>query len=120
LPEANHEWTQIHLQNLKSIEDYNHAIHKVCAKLRFCEKEQLEEETKLKILLKLCFLPIGSYNINVGPGTTNTMLTSFMIYSWLRSMMSLLLRIITNVMLGLLLSLKSIIMRSLTFPRIII
>jgi hypothetical protein len=33
LPEANHEWTQIHLQDFKSIEDYNHAIHKVYAKL---------------------------------------------------------------------------------------
>jgi hypothetical protein len=55
------------------------------------------------------------------PGTTNAMLTSFMIYSWLKSMMSFLLRIITNVMLGLLLSLRSITMRrSLTFPRIII
>jgi hypothetical protein len=39
LLEANHEWTQIHLQDFKSIEDYNHAIHKVYAKLRFCEKE---------------------------------------------------------------------------------
>jgi hypothetical protein len=39
LPEANHEWTQIRLQDFKSIEDYNHAIHKVCAKLQFCEKE---------------------------------------------------------------------------------
>jgi hypothetical protein len=39
LPEANHEWTQIRLQDFKSIEDYNHAIHKVYAKLQFCEKE---------------------------------------------------------------------------------
>jgi hypothetical protein len=28
LPEANHEWTQIHFQDFKSIEDYNNAIHK--------------------------------------------------------------------------------------------
>jgi hypothetical protein len=33
LLEANHEWPQIRLQNFKSIEDYNHSIHKVCAKL---------------------------------------------------------------------------------------
>jgi hypothetical protein len=33
LPEANHEWTQIYLQDFKSIEDYNHVTHKVCAKL---------------------------------------------------------------------------------------
>jgi hypothetical protein len=33
LPEANHEWIQIHLQDFKSIEDYNHVMHKVCTKL---------------------------------------------------------------------------------------
>jgi hypothetical protein len=44
LSEANHEWTQIRLQDFKSIEDYNHAIHKVCATLRFCEKEPSEED----------------------------------------------------------------------------
>jgi hypothetical protein len=50
LPEANHEWTQIRLQDFKSIEDHNHTIHKVCAKLRFCEKESLEEDKIEKIL----------------------------------------------------------------------
>jgi hypothetical protein len=44
LPEANHEWTQIRLQDFKSSEDYNHVIHKVCVKLRFCEKEPSEED----------------------------------------------------------------------------
>jgi hypothetical protein len=44
LSEANHEWTQIHLQDFKFIEYYNHAIHKVYAKLRFCEKEPSEED----------------------------------------------------------------------------
>jgi hypothetical protein len=44
-----------------------------------------------------------------------------MIYSRLRSMVSLILRMITNVMLGLLLSLRSITTRrSLMFPRITI
>jgi hypothetical protein len=47
--EANHEWTQIRLQDFKSI-DYNHAIHKVCAKLRFCEKEPLEKDKIKKTL----------------------------------------------------------------------
>jgi hypothetical protein len=80
-----------------------------------------EKRTRLKRLFKLCFLLIRCYNTNIGPGTTSTMLTSFVIYSRLRSMMSLLLRIITNVVLWLLLSLRSIIMRrSLTFPRITI
>jgi hypothetical protein len=50
LPEANHEWTQIHLQDFKSINDYNHIIHKVCVKLRFCEKEPSEEDKIEKTL----------------------------------------------------------------------
>jgi hypothetical protein len=50
LLEANHEWTQIHLQDFKSIEDYNHAIHKVYVKLRFCEKEPSEEDKIEKTL----------------------------------------------------------------------
>jgi hypothetical protein len=33
LPKANYEWTQIHRQDFKSIEDYNHAIHKVYVNL---------------------------------------------------------------------------------------
>jgi hypothetical protein len=54
LPEANHEWTRIHLQDFKSIEDYNHAIHKVCAKLWFCEKEPSKED-KIKKTLQTMF-----------------------------------------------------------------
>jgi hypothetical protein len=75
----------------------------------------------LKRLFKLFSLLIGCYDINIGPRPTSAILTSFVIYSRLRSMMSLLLRIITNVMLELVLTLRSITMRrSLTFPRIII
>jgi hypothetical protein len=70
-----------------------------------------QRRTRLKRFFKLCSLLIRSYNINIGPGTTNAMLTSFVTYSRLRSMMNLLLRIITNVVLGLLLSLRSITMR---------
>jgi hypothetical protein len=66
---------------------------------------------RLKRLFKLCSPLIGSYNINSGPGTINTMLTSFVIYSRLRSMMNLLLRIITNVVLELHLSLRFTTMR---------
>jgi hypothetical protein len=80
-----------------------------------------QKRIRLKRLFKICSLLIESYNINIGPGTTNTMLTSFVIYSRLRSMMNLLLRIITNVVLRLLLSLRSITMRrNITFPRTII
>jgi hypothetical protein len=65
----------------------------------------------LKRLFKLCSLLIESYNINIRPETTNAMRISFVTYSSLRSMMNLLLRIITNVMLGQLHSLRSITMR---------
>jgi hypothetical protein len=67
--------------------------------------------TRLKRLFKLYSLLIGYYSINIGPGTSSIVLTSFVTYSRLRSMMNLLLRIITNVVLGLLLSLRSITMR---------
>ena len=50
MPEANHEWTHLRLQDFKSIGDFNHAVHKVCAKLRFCEKEPSEEEKIEKTL----------------------------------------------------------------------
>jgi hypothetical protein len=66
---------------------------------------------RLKRHFKLCSLQIGSYNISIRSRTTNTMLTSFVTYSRLRSMMNLLLRIITKIMLGLLLSLRFITMR---------
>jgi hypothetical protein len=96
-----------------------------------------QRRTRLKRLFKLCSLRIGSYNINIGLETinailtsfvtysrlrsmmninirlktTNAMLTSFVTYSRLRSMMNLLLRIIINVVLELLLFLRSIKMR---------
>lgn len=44
LPEANHEWSQLRLMDFKSIGEYNHAVHKICSKLRFCEKELSEGE----------------------------------------------------------------------------
>jgi hypothetical protein len=50
-----------------------------------------QKRTRLKRLFKLCSLLIRSYNIIIGPETTKTMLTSFMTYSRLRSMMNLLL-----------------------------
>jgi hypothetical protein len=65
----------------------------------------------MKRLFKLCSLLIESYNINIRSGTTNATLTSFVTYSRLRSMLNLLLRIITYVVLGLLLSLRFITMR---------
>jgi hypothetical protein len=39
LPEANHDWIMLRLQDFKSIGEYNHTIHEICVRLRFCEKE---------------------------------------------------------------------------------
>jgi hypothetical protein len=50
-------------------------------------KRNHQRRARLKRLFTLCSPLIGSYNINTGPGTTNTMLTSFVTYSRLRSMM---------------------------------
>jgi hypothetical protein len=38
LSEANHEWTMLQLQDFKSIGEYNHDVHKIYARLHFCEK----------------------------------------------------------------------------------
>jgi hypothetical protein len=53
--EANHEWTHIRLQDFKSIEDYNHVIHKICAKLSFCEKEPSEGDKIKKTFQTMLF-----------------------------------------------------------------
>jgi hypothetical protein len=39
LPEANHDWSMLRLQDFKSIGEYNHVVHKICTRLQFCEKE---------------------------------------------------------------------------------
>jgi hypothetical protein len=59
LPEANHDWIHLRLQDSKSIGDYNHVVHKICAKLWFYEKEPSDED-KIEKLLSLCFHQIGS------------------------------------------------------------
>ena len=50
LPEASHEWTHLRLQDFKSIEDFNQAVHKICSKLWFCEKEPTDAEKIEKTL----------------------------------------------------------------------
>jgi hypothetical protein len=40
----------LRLQDYKSIGDYNHIIHKICAKLHFCEKEYSEMDKIEKTL----------------------------------------------------------------------
>jgi hypothetical protein len=37
-------------QDFKSIGEYNHVVHKVCARLRLCEKEPSEADKIRKIL----------------------------------------------------------------------
>jgi hypothetical protein len=50
LPEANHDWVHLRLQDYKSIGDYNHVVHKICAKLWFCKKEPSDKEKIEKTL----------------------------------------------------------------------
>jgi hypothetical protein len=50
LPEVNHDWIHLRLQDYKFIGDYNHVVHKIYAKLRFCEKESSDEDKIEKTL----------------------------------------------------------------------
>jgi hypothetical protein len=50
LPEANHDWTMLRLQDFKYIGEYNHVVHKICVKLRFCEKELFKADKIEKTL----------------------------------------------------------------------
>lgn len=49
-PEANHEWNHLRLQDFKSVADYNHAVHRICSKLKFCEKEPSDADKIEKTL----------------------------------------------------------------------
>jgi hypothetical protein len=50
LPETNHDWIHLRLQDYKSIGDYNHTVYKICAKLQFCEREPSDEDKIEKTL----------------------------------------------------------------------
>jgi hypothetical protein len=50
LHDANHNWVHLRLQDNKSIGYYNHVVHKICAKLQFCEKEPSDEDKIEKTL----------------------------------------------------------------------
>jgi hypothetical protein len=76
-----------YLHDFKFIEDYNHSIRFV-PNYDFVRKKYQKRIT-LKRLSRLCSLLIGSYTINTGLETTNTMLTSFMIYSRMRLLLFL-------------------------------
>jgi hypothetical protein len=49
-PEAQHEWNHLRLQDFKSITDYNHTVHNICTRLKFCEKEPTDAEKIQKTL----------------------------------------------------------------------
>ena len=49
-PEANHEWNHLRLQDFKSVADFNHAVHRICSKLKFCEKEPSDKDKIEKTL----------------------------------------------------------------------
>jgi hypothetical protein len=48
--EANHEWNNLRLQDFKSVADYNHVVHRICFKLKFCEKEPTDGDKIEKTL----------------------------------------------------------------------
>jgi hypothetical protein len=33
LPEAMHEWNHLRLQDFKTVDEFNHAVHKICSML---------------------------------------------------------------------------------------
>jgi hypothetical protein len=47
---ATHEWNHLRLQDFKTVDEFNHVVHKICSKLRFCEKEPSEAEKIEKTL----------------------------------------------------------------------
>ena len=50
LPEATHEWNHLRIEDFKSVNEYNNAMHKLNSKLKFCEKEPSDVEKIEKIL----------------------------------------------------------------------
>jgi hypothetical protein len=50
LPEALHDWTHLRLQDFRSTGEYNHEVHKISSKLRFCGKEPTDAEEIEKTL----------------------------------------------------------------------
>jgi hypothetical protein len=50
LPEATHEWNHLRIQDFKSVGEFNHVVHKISGKLRFCEKEPSDTDKIKKTL----------------------------------------------------------------------
>jgi len=49
-PDEQHEWNHLRIQDFKSVADYNHAVHNIYTKLRFCGKEPTDAEKIHKTL----------------------------------------------------------------------
>ena len=49
-PKVNHEWNHLCLQDFKYVADYNHVVHRICSKLKFCEKEPTDADKIEKTL----------------------------------------------------------------------
>jgi hypothetical protein len=60
--EASYEWNNLRIQDFKTMEEYNHVVHTICCKLKFCEKEPHDTAKTEKKLYLLCFPQIGFYN----------------------------------------------------------
>ena len=50
LPTAEHDWNHLRFQDFKSVGEYNHEVHSICTRLRFCEKEPTDEDKIHKTL----------------------------------------------------------------------
>jgi hypothetical protein len=50
LPEATHEWNHLYIYDFKFVGEFNHVIHKISAKLRFCEKKPSDADKIEKTL----------------------------------------------------------------------
>ena len=48
--EASYEWNQLRVQDFKSVDAYNHVVHNISQKLKFCEKEPSDTEKIEKTL----------------------------------------------------------------------
>ncbi|KAJ1254816.1 hypothetical protein BS78_K323400 [Paspalum vaginatum] len=49
-PKAEHDWNHLRMQDFKYIDEYNHAVHNICTRLKFCEKEPTDTEKIHKAL----------------------------------------------------------------------
>ena len=53
MPETLHDWTLLRLLDYQSVGEYNHEVHKISSKLRFCGKEPTDAEKIDKTLWRL-------------------------------------------------------------------